>query len=181
MVPVLVVIGFGAGAKFVSVRQGLVAQREAVDKGWAQVDVALRSRADFVPNLVETMQGSAEIDTAAVKDIADARAALSGARSPLEKIQANGQLSAALGRLLVQAENYPQLRSSESFRRVQDAIAEKENEIAVERRKYNEILQHYNAQIQMFPDNVVANVSGFTRNDQYFPTEPGARAVPKVQ
>jgi LemA protein len=181
LAPVLVVIGFGAGAKFVSVRHGLVAQREAVDKGWSQVDIALRNRADLVPNLVETMQGAAEVDAAAVKDIEDARTAFAAARSPLEKIQANDQLSAALGRLLVLSENYPQLRPNQSFRRVQDAIAEKENEIAVERRKYNETLEHYNAQIQMFPDNVVANVSGFTRNDQYFPTEPGARGVPKVQ
>ena len=79
------------------------------------------------------------------------------------------------------SENYPQLRSNEAFRRIEDDIAEKENDIAVERLKYNETLEHYNAQIQMFPDNVVASMSGFTRNDQYFPTEPGARSVPKVQ
>jgi len=178
MVPVLVVIAFGAGTKFVSVRHDLAAQREAVNQDWAQVEVALQGRADLLPDLVDAMKSAAEIENAALKDIADARSALAGARSPLEKIQANDQLSAALGRLLVLSENYPQLRTDESFRRLQDAIAEKENDIAVERRKYNETLEHYNAQIQMFPDNVVANVSGFTRNDQYFRTEPAAQNAP---
>ncbi|SPE36889.1 LemA family protein [Candidatus Sulfopaludibacter sp. SbA6] len=183
VVPVLVMvaIGFGAGRKYVNVRLDLMAQREAVSQEWAQVQVALQSRADLLPSLVETMQGAAEIGNGVFRDMADARAALAGGRSPQEKMQANDQLSAALGRLLVLSENYPQLRTNESFRRLQDAIAEKENNIAVERRKYNETLEHYNAQIQMFPDNVVASVSGFTRNDAYFPTEPGARSMPKVQ
>ena len=181
MVPLLVVLGFGAGTKFVHVRKDLVAKREAVNKGWTQVETALHNRADLVPNLVETMKEAAEFDTGAFKEIADARAALAGGRTPQEEIQANDQLSAALGRLLLLSERYPQLRSDEDFRRLQDAIAEKENDIAIERRKYNETLEHYNAQIQMFPDNVVANVSGFTRNDQYFPTEPGAGSLPKVQ
>jgi LemA protein len=73
------------------------------------------------------------------------------------------------------------LRSNENFLRLQDEIAGTENRIAVERRKYNETLEHYNAQIQRFPDNIVASLSGFTRNDAYFKTEPGARQAPKVQ
>ena len=84
-------------------------------------------------------------------------------------------------RLLVITENYPQLRSNENFLRLQDELAGTENRIAVERRKYNETLEHYNAQIQRFPDNIVASMSGFTRNDAYFKTEPGARQAPKVQ
>ena len=94
---------------------------------------------------------------------------------------ANDQLSGALSRLLVITENYPQLRSNENFLRLQDEIAGTENRIAVERRKYNETLEHYNAQIQRFPDNIVASMSGFTRNDAYFKTEPGAMQAPKVQ
>jgi LemA protein len=83
--------------------------------------------------------------------------------------------------LLVVAENYPQLRSNENFLRLQDELAGTENRIAVERRKYNETLQRYNTAIQVFPNNIVASLSGFERNNAYFTTEPGARNAPKVK
>jgi LemA protein len=175
------VLGLAFGSKFVSVRNDLVTQREAVNAQWSQVDVALQRRADLIPNLVETVKGFAKHETEVFKNIADARAALISGRTPQDKIAANDQLSGALSRLLVIAENYPQLKSNENFLRLQDEIAGTENRIAVERRKYNEVLEHYNAQIQRFPDNIVASMSGFTRNDAYFKTEPGARTVPKVQ
>jgi len=130
---------------------------------------------------VETVKGFAKHETEVFKDIADARAALIGGRTPQEKIQANDQLSSALSRLLVISENYPQLRSNENFLRLQDEIAGTENRIAVERRKYNEVLQRYNTSIELFPNNIVASVAGFARNDAYFKTEPGARTAPKVQ
>lgn len=178
---ILVIAAVGLGGKFVSVRNDLVTQREAVDAQWAQVDVALQRRADLIPNLVETVKGFAKHETEVFTAIANARAALLGGKTPQEKIAANDQLSGALGRLLVLTENYPQLRSNENFLRLQDEIAGSENRIAVERRKYNETLEHYNAQIQRFPDNIVASMSGFTRNDAYFRTDPGARQAPKVQ
>jgi LemA protein len=127
------------------------------------------------------VKGFAQHETEVFKDIADARAALGGARTPQEKIQANQQLDGALGRLLVIVENYPQLRSSENFLRLQDELAGTENRIAVERRKYNEALQRYNTTLSLFPDNIVASLSGFARDDAYFKTEAAARAVPKVQ
>jgi LemA protein len=178
---VLVVVGVAAGGKFVSVRNDLVTQREAVNAQWSQVDVALQRRADLIPNLVATVKGFAAHETEVFKNIADARAALGGARTPQEKIAANDQLQSALSRLLVVVENYPQLKSNENFLRHQDELAGTENRILVERRKYNETLEHYNAQIQRFPENIVASMSGFTRNDAYFKTEPGSRTPPKVQ
>jgi len=178
---VALVIGMAAAGKFNAVRSDLVNQREAVTAQWAQVDVALQRRSDLIPNLVETVKAFARHETEVFKNIADARAALINGRTPQEKIQANAQLSGALSRLLVVSENYPQLRSSENFLRLQDDIAGTENRIAVERRKYNETLEHYNAQIQRFPDNVVATLCGFTRNDAYFQTDAGNRAAPKVQ
>lgn len=178
---IIVVIAVAGGGKFVSVRNDLVTHREAVNAQWSQVDVALQRRADLIPNLVETVKGFAKHETEVFTAIANARAALLGSKSPQEKIAANDQLSGALSRLLVITENYPQLRSNENFLHLQDEIAGTENRIAVERRKYNETLEHYNAQIQRFPDNIVASMSGFTRNDAYFKTEPGARQAPKVQ
>jgi LemA protein len=178
---VIVLLAMGACSKYVSVRNDLVTQRESVNAAWSSVDVALQRRADLIPNLVSTVKGFAAHETEVFKNIADARAALGGARTPAEKIQANDQLSGALGRLLVITENYPQLRSNENFLRLQDDLSGTENRIAVERRKYNEAVQKYNTTIGLFPNNIVANMSGFTRNDAYFKTEPDARQAPKVQ
>jgi LemA protein len=181
VIAVLLLVGMGACSKYVGVRNELVTQREAVNAAWSTIDVALQRRADLIPNLVETVKGFAKHETEVFKNIADARAAMAGARNPAEKIAANDQLSGALGRLLVLTENYPQLRSNENFLRLQDELAGTENRIAVERRKYNETLQRYNTAIELFPNNIVAGMSGFTRNDAYFKTEPGARTNPKVQ
>jgi LemA protein len=169
------------GSQFVGVRNQLVTDREAIVASWAQVDVALQRRADLVPHLVETVKGFAAQEKDVFANIANARAALAGARSPQEKIQANAQLDSALSRLLVVVENYPQLRSSENFMRLQDELAGTENRIAVERRRYNEAIQKYNTHIELFPNNVVATVSGFTRNDAYFKTDPGALTPPAVK
>jgi len=172
---VLGVFGWAMGA-----RNSLVTERETVTASWSQVDVALQRRADLIPNLVETVKGFAKQEQAVIKEVTDARAALGGARTPQEKIQANSQLDGALSRLLVVVENYPQLKSNENFLRLQDELAGTENRIAVERRKYNETVQKYNTDIELFPNNIAASLFGFQRNDAYFKTEPGARATPKV-
>jgi LemA protein len=181
IVIIAVVLVVAAGAQFVSVRNNLVRERNAVEAEWANVDVVLQRRADLIPNLVETVKGFASHETEVFKNIADARAALIGARTPAEKIQANDQIQGALSRLLVISENYPQLRSNENFLRLQDELAGTENRIAVERRKYNEAVQRYNVSLELFPNNIVASLSGFTRNDAYFKPEAGARTSPKVQ
>ncbi len=180
VIAVLLLLSMGACNKYVDVRNDLVTQREAVTAAWSIVDIALQRRADLIPNVVETVKGIAAHETEVFKNIADARAALGGARTPQEKIAANDQISGAISRLLVITENYPQLRSNENFARLQDELAGTENRIAVERRKYNETLQRYNTSIEQFPNNIVAGMSGFTRNDAYFKTEPGARTAPKV-
>src|SRR6266849_5001850 len=181
VVVALVLIGLLFGVKLMGVRNDLVTQREAINGAWSQVDVVLQRRADLIPNLVETVKGFAKHETEVFTAIANARAALIGSKTPAEKIAANDQLSGALSRLLVISENYPQLRSNENFLRLQDEIAGTENRIAVERRKYNETVERYNVAIALFPNNIVASMSGFTRNDAYFKTEPGARTAPKVQ
>src|SRR2546422_2837894 len=177
---VLVVAGLVFGGKYVGIRNDLVTRKEAVSAAWSQVDVALQRRADLIPNLVQTVKGYAKHEETIMTAVANARSALINAKTPQEKIAANTQLDGALGRLLVVVENYPNLKANETFLRLQDELAGTENRIAVERRKYNETVQSYNTQIQLFPNNIVASMSGFERNDAYFKTDPGARTAPKV-
>lgn len=177
---VLAVIALLLGSSFVSRRNQMAIKREAVSAAWAQVDVVLQRRADLIPNLVETVKGIAVQEQIVFGDIAKARSALLGAHSPTEKIAANQQLDSALGRLLVVVENYPQLKSNENFLRLQDELAGTENRIAVERGRYNGVVQDYNTFISLFPNSLVASFGGFTRNDAYFKTDEGARQAPKV-
>src|SRR5499427_5739179 len=168
------------GGKFISVRNELATQNEAINGQWSQVDVALQRRSDLVPNLVNTVKGFATHEQQVIDSVTAARAALGGARTPPEKIAANSQLDSALSRLLVISENYPSLRANENFLRLQDELAGTENRIAVERRKYNEAVQRYNTSIELFPNNIVANWAGFKVNNAYFTATEGSREVPKV-
>lgn len=186
MRPLLIVLGVLAlggllvGVPAVGSFNDLSTKRNAIDGAWADVDVALQRRADLIPNLVESVKGYAAQEQEVFTSIANARAALSGARTPAEKLGANSQLDAALSRLLVVVESYPQLKSNENFLRLQDELAGTENRIAQERRKYNDSVQAYNTARDLFPANLVAGIFGFARNDAYFKAEPAARTAPKV-
>jgi LemA protein len=180
VVVVLLIVALIFGGSFVNRRNQMAVKREAVNAAWSQVDVVLQRRADLIPNLVETVKGFAQQEQVVFGEIAKARSALLSAQTPADKIAANGRLDSALGRLLVVVENYPQLRSNENFLRLQDELAGTENRIAVERRRYNETLQDYNTYLSLFPNNIVASIGGFPRNDAYFKTEEGARQAPKV-
>ena len=178
---VLVLIILWFGSTYVGHRNEMVRKNETIKAAWSQVDNVMQRRADLIPNLVETVKGFAAQEQTVFTNIANARAAMAGARTPQEKIAANGQLDSALSRLLVVVENYPQLKSNENFLRLQDELAGTENRIAVERKRYNDAIQDYNTYISLFPNNIVASMSGFTRNDAYFKADEGARQVPKVQ
>ncbi len=177
---VLLIIALVLGSSFIGRRNQMAIKREAVNGAWAQVDVVLQRRADLIPNLVETVKGFAAQEQTVFGEIAKARAAYLSAGTPAEKIAANGQLDRAMVKFLAVTENYPQLKSNENFLRLQDELAGTENRIAVERRRYNETVQDYNTFIALFPNSLVASMSGFARNDAYFKTEEGARVVPKV-
>jgi LemA protein len=165
---------------YVSSRNQMVTKNETVKSAWAQVDVVLQRRADLIPNLVETVKGFAAQEQTVFHDIASARAALLGAKTPSDKIAANGQLDGALGRLLLIVENYPQLKSNENFLRLQDELAGTENRIAVERKRYNDTLQDYNTYVGLFPNNIFAGWAGFQRNNAYFAASESSREAPKV-
>jgi len=181
VVAVLVILALACAGMYISRRNQMVTLNEAVKSDWAQVDVVLQRRADLIPNLVETVKGYAAQEVTVYDDIAKARSALLSAKTPTDKIAANGQLDGAIGRLLLIVENYPQLKSNENFLRLQDELAGTENRISVERKRYDDAIQDYNTYIGLFPNNVIAGMAGFKRNDAYFAAPEAAREVPKVQ
>jgi LemA protein len=181
IVVIIVLIVAAVGGMYVGRKNQMVTLDEQVKSNWAQVDVVLQRRADLIPNLVETVKGFAAHEEQVFGDIAKARSALIGAKTPQDKIAANGQLDGALSRLLVITENYPQLKSNENFLRLQDELAGTENRIAVERKRYNDSVQAYNTYIGLFPNSLFAQWAGFKRNEAYFQASEGSRVAPKVQ
>jgi len=166
---------------FKSAQNQMVAKDQFVKAQWSDVDVQLQRRADLIPNLVETVKGFTKEESTVFGDIANARAGMLNAQGPAAKIQANGQLDGAIGRLLLLTENYPQLRSSEQFMRLQDELAGTENRIGVARKRYNDAIQDYNTFILQFPNSIWAGILGYKQNDAYFTASPAARTVPNVK
>ena len=156
-----------------------VGQEEAIKTQWAQVENQLQRRNDLIPNLVETTKGIAQQEKDVFGQIADSRAKMAGATTPEQRIAAANEQSSALARLLVVVENYPQLRSSESFNRLMDELAGTENRIAVERMRYNEQVQAYNTSRRQFPSNITASIFGFGEYE-VFNAPPEAERVPNV-
>src|SRR5436190_12689157 len=156
-----------------------VSQEEAVKAQWAQVQNDLQRRNDLIPNLVETVKGYAAHESQVFEDIAASRAKLAGASTPADQIAAANQQTAALGRLLLIVENYPQLKANEQFNRLMDELSGTENRLAVERMRYNERVQEYNTSRRQFPANVTAKLFGF-KEYPFFQAPAEAKQVPKV-
>jgi LemA protein len=170
-----------AGCSFVNSRNTMVQKDQTVKSMWSEVDVQLERRADLIPNLVETVKGFTKEESTVFGDIANARAGMLNAQGPAAKIAANGQLDGAIGRLLLLTENYPQLRSSDQFIRLQDELSGTENRIGVARKRYNDAIQDYNTYILQFPNNIWAGMAGYKVNDAYFKASESARTVPSVK
>jgi LemA protein len=181
IVGVLILALLMVGGSYVSARNQMVAKDQAVKAAWSEVDVQLQRRADLIPNLVETVKGFTKHESEVFGEIANARAGLLNAQGPEAKIAANGRLDSAFGRLLALTENYPQLRSSDQFMRLQDELAGTENRISVARRRYNQSIQDYNTFIGQFPNSIWAGMSGFHTNNAYFNASPAAQQVPSVK
>ncbi|MGO8757329.1 MAG: LemA family protein [Terracidiphilus sp.] len=176
----VVLVAAFAGLSFVHARNTMVDKDQAVKAAWSEVDVQLERRADLIPNLVETVKGFTKEESTVFGDIANARAGMLNAQGPAAKIAANNQLDGAIGRLLLLTENYPQLRSSDQFMRLQDELSGTENRISVARKRYNDAIQDYNTFVLQFPNNIWAGMAGFHQNNDYFTASPAAQQVPKV-
>jgi len=175
-IPALLVLAVGAGAEFFAVRGKLAAERDAVNAAWSAAEMALEDRAALVPELAELVRGYAPHETALFKKTGEAGLALLKGRTPEEKIAANERLLGALSRLLVLSENYRGLQSNPNFLRLEREIAAAENDIAIARRKYNELLERYNTSLQIFPNNIVSGLAGFKYNGAYLSTGPNPRS-----
>jgi len=181
VIAVIVLAGLFVYGSFKSAQNQMVAKQQNVKQAWSEVDVNLERRADLIPNLVETVKGFTKEENSVYADIANARAGLLSAQGPEAKIAANGKLDSAFGRLLALAENYPQLRSSDQYMRLQDELSGTENRIAVSRRHYNEALQDYNTFVLQFPNSIWAGILGFKENSAYFQASDASRQVPQVK
>ncbi len=167
----------------------MVTEDENVQAAWSQVENVYQRRADLIPNLVATVKGYAEHESATLENVVAARAratqmTIDPSNLSEEAIaqfnEAQGELSAALGRLLLIQENYPDLKANQQFSELQAQLEGTENRIATERMKFNEAAKAYNTLIRKFPDNILASMFGFEKKG-YFEAQAGAETAPKVE
>ena len=177
----IVFVVLALGGSCVSKYNQLVTFNESVTAAWSQVENVLQRRNDLIPNLVNTVKGYAKHEQEIFIRVAEARAKLAGAKTVNEKVLANQEMEGALSRLLLIVEQYPDLKANQNFLALQDELAGTENRIAVERRRYNEVVQGYNILVKRFPSNILARLFGFERKEVYFKAEEGAKEVPKVE
>src|SRR5215204_3277074 len=151
--------------------------RNKVDEAWSGIDVQLKRRHDLVPNLVETVKGYATHEREVFEKVTSARAEATKAHTPAEAAQKEGQLTQALTDLRAVAENYPDLRATENFQKLQNELTEIEDEIQASRRIYNSNVQSYNTKIQVFPNSIIANSRNFEERE-FFEIEDAADREP---
>ncbi|MBC8985893.1 LemA family protein [Pedobacter sp. N36a] len=180
---VLLVVVSGCGYN------GLVKLDEDVKAKWNQVETQYQRRSDLIPNLVNTVKGAAKFEQSTLTQVTEARAKATQVTidpdkltpENIEKYQAaQGQVSQALGRLLMVTENYPELKATEQFRDVSAELAGTENRIAVARKDFNEAVQTYNTKVRSFPNNLTAGIFGFSQKAG-FKADAGAEKAPKVE
>ncbi|MCE9586951.1 MAG: LemA family protein [Verrucomicrobia bacterium] len=170
---------------------GLVGNSQAVDASWAQVQNVYQRRADLIPNLVQTVQGAANFEKSTIVQVTEARASVGKVQinqnqAPTDPAQlaqfqqAQGQLGSALSRLLVVAENYPDLKATANFRDLQAQLEGTENRISVERGRFNSAVQAYDTKIRTFPTVLFAGMLGFQQKP-YFQATAGAETTPAVK
>lgn len=164
---------------FFAVYNSLVSVNERVDNQWAQVETQYQRRVDLIPNLVNSVKGIMKQEQAIFTALADARTKYAGANTVDEKVVASGQVEQGLGRLLAVIENYPELKSAENVQTLMVQLEGTENRIAVERKKYNDLVQGFNVKVKTIPTNWVARMLGYIEKE-YFQANAGSNVAPAV-
>jgi LemA protein len=177
-------IAIGAGAVLliwiIAVFNSLVRKRNRVRNAWSDIDVQLKRRYDLVPNLVETVKGYKGYEASVLENVTKARiSAMNQSGGVAGRAQAEDMLSGALKSLFAVAENYPQLRASENFQKLQDQLSSLENDIQSARRYYNAAVRELNNAIQVFPASIVAGIFGF-KQAEFFGTDESEKGAVKV-
>ncbi|MBI1807331.1 MAG: LemA family protein [Ignavibacteria bacterium] len=190
VIGVIVLLGIGMFSWATGMYNSLVRLDETVNQAWSQVQNQYQRRLDLIPNLVEVVKGYATHEREVFENVAEARAGVGKLTVTPEVLnnpqmfqrfqEAQSSLSGALSRLLAVAENYPQLKANENFLQLQAQLEGTENRIAVERKRFNEVVQDYNIRVRTFPTSIFAGMFGFAQK-QYFQAEPGAEKAPKVK
>ncbi|QDV89068.1 LemA family protein [Phycisphaerae bacterium RAS2] len=165
---------------FVLTYNSLVALRNRVKNAWSQIDVQLKRRHDLIPNLVETVKGYAGHEKSALEGVTQARAAATNANGIAASARAEGELSNALSRLLMVAEQYPDLKANTNFLSLQEELASTENRIGFSRQHFNDSVMGYNNKVQSFPANIVAGMFNFEQEEFFELDNAAAREAPKV-
>jgi len=185
---VLLVLVLGFGGCGVSQYNGIVSQDEAVSSSWSEIQNQYKRRADLVPNLVKTVQGAADFEKSTITEVTEARASVGQIKLPegvpdeatmQRYLEAQKGLGSALSRLLVVAENYPQLKATSNFADLQTQLEGTENRIAVARRDYIDAVKTFNGRVRRFPGNLIASLFGFERKPQ-LEFEEGVAETPQV-
>ena len=157
-----------------------IRQTNAIEGQWKQVEVQYQRRFDLIPNLIESVKGLQKQEQKIFGDIANARAAYTGAASAEGRVRAANELEGSLGRLIAIFENYPQIKSDAATVKLMDELAGTENRVSVERRRYNELVQSYNTSVSTFPGVLFARVFGYEKKT-YFESASGSENAPKVE
>jgi len=174
----VVVLGFFGWA--IGIYNGLVGLRNQVKNAWAQIDVQLKRRHDLIPNLVETVKGYAGHEAGTLQAVTEARTKAVSAEGVGPQSKAEGELSGALGRLMVVVEQYPDLKANQNFLGLQEELASTENRIGFSRQHYNDSVMTYNTKTEVFPASIIAGMFNFKQEEFFELSDEGERAVPKV-
>lgn len=177
----LAIAGLVIIVSFVSIYNSIVSKHETITAKWAQVENQLQRRNDLIPNLVSSVKGYAAHEKTVFEDVTNARSQWAKAGSVEEKVKAASNIDAALSRLLLVVENYPNLKADQTFLKLMDELSGTENRIAVERMRYNETVREYNVTVRSFPGNFVAGMFGYKAATEYFKAEGKAKVVPEVK